>query len=145
MAQGKKGKGWHRVALYGAVLALGAVLLEWIDFRRIALGRTGDVYLFLVAVAFLLLGIYLGGRILRAPQQPPFDGNPNARAALGISEREMHVLTALAEGRSNREIADALGRSPYTVKTHLARLYAKLDATRRTDAVASARALGLLP
>ena len=65
-------------------------------------------------------------------------------AALGISGRELEVLHALAAGQANKEIARSLGVSPNTVKTHVARLYEKLEAKRRTDAVARARALGIL-
>ena len=56
----------------------------------------------------------------------------------------MAVLEQIAEGRSNKEIAAALGVSPNTVKTHVARLYEKLGAERRTDAVARARELGIV-
>ncbi|QIG78694.1 helix-turn-helix transcriptional regulator [Stakelama tenebrarum] len=138
-------KQWRQIALYGAALAVGVLLLEWIDYQRLARTNSSDIWLFLVAAGFLGLGIYLGARVLRAPAPRPFDGNPQVRATLGISDREIAVLTALAEGRSNREIADALHVSPNTVKTHLANLYAKLEANRRTDAVAKARALGILP
>ncbi|HEX2083501.1 MAG TPA: LuxR C-terminal-related transcriptional regulator, partial [Xanthomonadaceae bacterium] len=80
-----------------------------------------------------------------ARRPAPFDGNPQARAALGISARELAVLQQVAEGRSNKEIAARLHIAPSTVKTHLARVYEKLEARRRTDAIRRARELGLLP
>jgi len=55
------------------------------------------------------------------------------------------VLRLLAAGRSNKEIAKELDVSPNTVKSHVARLYEKLGAGRRTAAVRSARELGLVP
>ncbi len=80
------------------------------------------------------------------PRKPAtFDGNPKALAALGISPRELAVLQALAGGRSNKEIAIALDVSPNTVKTHVANLFEKLEARRRTDAINRARELGILP
>jgi DNA-binding NarL/FixJ family response regulator len=54
------------------------------------------------------------------------------------------VLQALAEGRSNKEIAILLEISPNTIKTHVARLYEKLGARRRTEAIRRARELGIL-
>ena len=57
----------------------------------------------------------------------------------------MRVLTALAAGGANKDIARALGLSPNTVKTHLAHLFAKLEAGTRTEAVGRARDLGLIP
>jgi DNA-binding NarL/FixJ family response regulator len=135
---------WKAVLLYGGALAAGAALLDWVQYQRLARARTADVYLALVAAAFLLLGIWLGARLLGRRQPPPHDGNPAARASLGISDRELAVLKALADGRSNKEIAAALHISPHTVKTHVGRLYEKLGARRRTDAVARARALGIV-
>ena len=61
-----------------------------------------------------------------------------------LTPRESEVLPLLAQGFSNKEIARSLGVSPDTVKDHLARLYAKLDARDRTEAVSRARSIGLL-
>ena len=61
-----------------------------------------------------------------------------------MSGRELTVLEELAAGRSNKEIARRLGISPETVKTHVARLYERLGARRRVDAVNRARELGLV-
>ena len=61
-----------------------------------------------------------------------------------LTPRESEVLPLLAQGFSNKEIAKNLGVSPDTVKDHLARLYAKLDAGDRTEAVSRARSIGLL-
>lgn len=64
---------------------------------------------------------------------------------MGISGRELEVLELLAQGSSNKEIADRLCVSPHTVKTHLGHLYDKLDVARRTQAVQKARELRILP
>jgi DNA-binding NarL/FixJ family response regulator len=136
---------WPQLLLYGVLLALGALLLDWVEYQRLARSRTGDIYLALVALAFLALGLWLGSRVLGRRAPLPSSGNPAAQASLGISDRELVVLKALAEGRSNKEIADALHISPHTVKTHVARLCEKLEARRRTEAIARARSLGILP
>jgi DNA-binding CsgD family transcriptional regulator len=133
-----------QLALYGALLAAGALLLDWIQYQRLARARTADLYLLLVAAAFLALGLWAGSRLL-SRRNPVPAGNPAARASLGISDRELAVLKALADGRSNKEIAALLHISPHTVKTHVARLHEKLDARRRTEAIARARTLGILP
>jgi len=65
---------------------------------------------------------------------------PAARAAgLGLTHREAEVLTLAAEGRTNREIADLLGISPLTVRTHLEHAYPKLGVANRTAAAARLR------
>jgi DNA-binding NarL/FixJ family response regulator len=61
-----------------------------------------------------------------------------------LTRKELEVLTRLAEGRSNKEIADALYVAPATIKTHLAHIYTKLGVTGRQEAVARAVELGLL-
>lgn len=136
---------WKPIAAYGAVLAVGTLALQWVDYQRLARARSGEIYVFLIAAAFLALGIFVGARAFRAvPKPPPFDGNPKALAALGISPRELTVLEEIAAGRSNKEIAARLRVSPNTVKTHVAQLFEKLGAKRRTDAINRARELGIV-
>ena len=136
---------WRQAALYGALLALAAALLQWLDYRWLARSHSFELYLLLVALCFLAIGLFVGARLLGRASPPRPQGNPQARVALGISEREMVVLGELAAGYSNKEIARRLAVSPNTVKTHVARLFDKLGARRRTDAIARARDLGLLP
>jgi DNA-binding CsgD family transcriptional regulator len=135
---------WKRAAIYGALLAAGTLGLQWLDYLRLARMHSGEIYIFLIAVAFLALGLFVGARVMGAPRPASFDGNPKARAALGISASEMTVLEEIAAGRSNKEIAARLKVSPNTVKTHAARLFDKLGAKRRTDAVKKARELGIV-
>jgi DNA-binding CsgD family transcriptional regulator len=135
---------WKRAAIYGALLAAGTLGLQWLDYLRLARMHSGEIYIFLIAVAFLALGLFVGARVMGAPRPASFDGNPKARAALGISASEMTVLEEIAAGRSNKEIAARLKISPNTVKTHAARLFEKLGAKRRTDAVKKARELGIV-
>ncbi len=136
---------WKRAVTYGALLAAGTLALQWLDYQRLARMHSGDIYLFLVAVAFLVLGVVLGVKVFAAPAPAPFDGNPKAKEALGLSERELEVLHELAAGHSNKEIAARLHVSPNTIKTHVARLFEKLGARRRTEAILRARELGILP
>ena len=136
---------WKRVVVYGMLLAGGTLLLQWLDYLRWARTASGDIYLFLVAAAFLALGVYIGARVIGATRPAADNGNPQALAALGISARELAVLHEIAAGHSNKEIAARLHVSPNTVKTHAARLFEKLGARRRTDAIAKARELGIVP
>ena len=61
-----------------------------------------------------------------------------------LSAREREVLVLLAEGRTNREIAAALSITVATVKSHLVRIYGKLEASNRNEALGRAVSLGLL-
>lgn len=135
---------WRPVLIYGALLAGGAAALQWIEYQRLARSHAGDIGLALVAAGALAIGVWIGVRVIAPRPGPARDGNPAALAALGISPRELAVLEALAAGHSNKEIAALLGVSPNTVKTHVARLFEKLGARRRTDAIARARELGVI-
>ena len=55
---------WKRAALYGVLLAAGTLVLQWLDYRRLARAHSGDIYVFLIAVAFLVLGLVIGARVL---------------------------------------------------------------------------------
>ncbi len=136
---------WAPILLYGVLLAAGTVALQALDYLWFARTHSGSLLIGLGAAGFLALGAIVGARALRPTAPLPFDGNPQAQAALGISDRELTVLQALASGQSNKEIARTLGVSPNTVKTHVARLFEKLGSGRRTEAIAKARELGLLP
>jgi DNA-binding CsgD family transcriptional regulator len=136
---------WKQVLGYGAALALGTLLLQWLDYQRMARLAPMELYLGLLALGFLVLGVVLGIRVFAPPRPAPFDGNPKAIEALGISPRELEVLQALASGLANKEIARQLDVSPNTIKTHVARLFDKLGAQRRTEAIRKARELGLVP
>jgi LuxR family transcriptional regulator, maltose regulon positive regulatory protein len=61
-----------------------------------------------------------------------------------LTERELEVLHLVAQGLSNRQIAAQLVLALDTVKGHNRRIYEKLQVQRRTEAVARARALGLI-
>lgn len=80
-----------------------------------------------------------------APASPTFEVDRARLYAFGITPRELEILVLIAEGLSNREIAGRLFVSENTVKTHSSRLFEKLDARRRTQAVQIAKAAGLLP
>ncbi|MGD9100940.1 MAG: LuxR C-terminal-related transcriptional regulator, partial [Anaerolineae bacterium] len=82
-----------------------------------------------------------GKRQTRSPDAPPSKSVPLIEA---LSQRELEVLQLIAQGLSNREIAQALFLSPGTVKVHTRNIYGKLGVNRRTQAVARARALGIL-
>lgn len=136
---------WKQALGYGMLLAAGALVLQWLDYQRLARAYPGEIYVLLIAAGFLVLGIVIGVRVFRAPPPAPFDGNPKVLAAIGMSERELTVLQEMAAGYSNKEIARRLDVSPNTVKTHVARVFEKLGENRRTAAVRRARELGIVP
>jgi DNA-binding CsgD family transcriptional regulator len=133
------------VLVYGAILAAGTFLLEWLQFRLLVWTHAVEAYVALVAAAFLGLGVWLGMKLFRRAPAAPFVPNTRVQQTLGISDRELEVLALLAAGGSNKEIARRLAVSPNTVKTHVTKLFTKLEASRRTEAIQRARELGMIP
>jgi DNA-binding CsgD family transcriptional regulator len=133
------------VAIYGAILAAAALLLEWLQYRFAVRMLDPNLYAIALAVIFTGIGLWAGIKLTQRKSPGPYRPNEKALAALGISAREREVLTHLAAGHSNKEIARLLDISPNTVKTHIASVFAKLEAARRTDAVQKARDLQILP
>jgi LuxR family maltose regulon positive regulatory protein len=92
---------------------------------------------------------YSARRLLAAfPAAGPRSDGPSAAPSADVellSERELEVLRHIATGLTNREIGARLYLSPYTVKAHARSIYDKLGAHSRTQAVAKARELGILP
>ena len=132
------------ILAYGVGMAAIVWLLDWIDYRRAIHDRSGELYVFVIAVIFALLGGWIAVRLMPRPRAT-FVLNEAAVRQLRISPRELDVLAQLAKGASNKSIARTLDISPNTVKAHVGSLYSKLEVSNRTEAVAQARDLAILP
>lgn len=84
------------------------------------------------------------GAIAASPVSPTVPQH-DEKLAEPLSGREIEVLSLIAEGLTNREIAERLYIAPTTVKVHARNIFGKLGVHNRTQAVATARVLGLLP
>ena len=137
---------WIHIVLYAALLAGVTVALQWLDYQRLVRSYPSAIYDGLLATGFLALGLWLGMRLLgrgASPAEPAGEGNPRAAEALGISPRELEVLRLLAQGKSNREIADRLVITELTVRTHVSNILSKLHLASRTQAALYALKEGL--
>lgn len=146
------------VLLLGLVGGVLIAVLRWSEYQFLVIEHSVEIYVALVAVIFAAFGIWLGIKLTKpretvvlrevlvaAEASAPFAVNQVQMEALGITPRELEILTLIAEGLSNREIADRLFVSENTVKTHCSRAFDKLGARRRTQAVQMGKELGLLP
>ena len=144
------------VLLYGLIGGVLIATLKLIEYRFLVVEHALEIYGGIVAVIFAALGIWLGLKLTRTrteivvrevpvPVVGPFVRNTSQLDKLGITPREMDILEAMAAGLSNKEIAERLFVSENTVKTHAARLFDKLSAKRRTQAVQRAKEAGLIP
>ncbi len=150
------------VLLYGLLGGVLIALLKVVEYRFLVLEHSLEIYGGIVAVIFSSLGVWLGLRLTRktievrevpvpyevpvhVPVSGPFVRNDARVEQLGITPRELEILEAIAAGLSNREIAERLFVSENTVKTHAGRLFEKLSARRRTQAVQLGKEAGLIP
>ena len=133
------------ILLYALALAAAAVALEALKLRYATRDLGTEVYIALIAVGFVALGLWAGLRLTPRPASPEFVRNDAAIRSLGLTARECEILSLLASGQSNKELARSLGISPNTVKTHLANLFLKLEVDRRVHAIEAARRLRLIP
>lgn len=143
-----------QVLLYGVIGGVLIAALKLIEYRWLVVEYSVEIYGALVAAIFATLGIWLGLRLTRhsvvvstveVPAPATFVLDQDKLKSLGITPRELNVLELMAEGLSNKEIAARVHVSENTVKTHSSRVFDKLGARRRTQAVQLGRALRLIP
>jgi DNA-binding CsgD family transcriptional regulator len=145
------------ILLYGLLGGLLIALLKAVEYRFLVVQYSVEIYGGLIAAIFAGLGVWLGLRITRpapppptvgtivaAPAATPFVRDAAQLARLGVTPRELEILEHIAQGLSNREIAEQLFVSENTVKTHSSRLFDKLGAKRRTQAVQLGKQRGLI-
>lgn len=144
------------VILYGTSLAILLLLLKWLEVKFIIYDHSFEIYIGAIALLFTLLGIWLAIKLTKPKVKVvekevyiktngEFIFNQKAFDKTGLSKRELEVLELMAKGLSNQQIADTLFVSLNTVKTHCSGIFFKLDVKRRTEAVESARQMGLIP
>lgn len=161
------------ILFYGLCGGLLILVLKLTEYRFLVVEHSVEIYGGLVAAVFAGLGIWLGLTLTRkkptivtrtivkeivqekivtetivkeipAPTGP-FVADEVRVSQLGITARELEILGLIAAGLSNREIADRLFVSENTVKTHSSRLFDKLGAKRRTQAVQIGKSARLIP
>ena len=142
------------ILIYGLCGGVLIVLLKLVEYRFLVIQHSIEIYGGLIALLFAVLGIWLGLKLTKnketivvreVPAPQFFTLNETRLRELGITRRELEILELIAHGLSNREIAEKLFVSENTVKTHSSRLFDKLSARRRTQAVQLGKELGLIP
>ena len=146
----------RHVLIYGLIGGILIAVLKWTEYRFLVIEHSIEIYGGLTAATFAVLGIWLGLKLtgtkervvvkeVLVPAGEPFVPDERKREDLGITRREFEILELIAQGMSNREIAGNLYVSENTVKTHSSRLFDKLGAKRRTQAVQIGKTARLIP
>lgn len=146
----------RHVLMFGLIGGILIALLRWTEYQFLVVEHSIEIYGGLIAATFAVLGIWLGLKLtekrktivvreVHIPPGGPFIPDERKREDLRITRRELEILELIARGLSNREIAEKLFVSESTVKTHSGRVFDKLGARRRTQAVQLGKEFGLLP
>lgn len=157
---------------YSISLAFLLFLLKWLELRFIIIDYSFEIYIAFIAVIFTALGIWLALKLFRKDgfdtkpkietliiekevyitrnenlpdRQAGFILNTSLISQLQLGKRELEILSLMAQGLSNQEIAAKIFVSLSTVKSHNQNLFIKLDVKRRTQAIEKAKRLNLIP
>ena len=151
------------IIVYSISLAFLLFLLRWLELRFIIFNHSFEIYIGFIALIFTELGIWLALKLSKPKpdsyrvetvvvekevyvnRNENFVLDTSLVSQLELSKRELEILSLLAQGHSNQEIAAKLFVSLSTVKTHIQNLFEKLDVKRRTQAVEKAKRLNLIP
>ena len=150
------------IAFLGAALIF---LVRLFELKYLEGELSMKLYMLLIGVLFAGIGLWFGlqfrkREVIRSTENEghsmePFIANlagensaitppPSTQHSQLLTTRETELLQLLAQGFSNKEIAEQIFVSENTVKKHLANIYRKLEVSRRTQAVNKARELGIL-
>lgn len=151
-------KKYKQVLFYALAFAILVITLKWLEIRYILVQNSFEIYAGAIALIFTVLGIWLALKLAKPKVETKiiekhvfinntdeFSFNEQAFLSLGLSKRELSVLQLMADGYSNQEIAHQLFVSLNTIKTHISRLFEKMEVKRRTQAVELAKKLSLIP
>lgn len=132
------------ILVFGLLILALLLLFQFSKYAVISGDLKVELVVAVIAIVFFFVGVYINKKSLHKPITNHQIINHKKIKELDISKREYEVLQKIAEGLSNKEIADSLFLSESTIKTHVSNLLVKLDAKRRTQAVKKAKSFQIL-
>ena len=138
------------IIIYGLAMAALLGLLKLVEYKFFVRDIPLEFYIGAIAVLFTALGIWAGSgsrgqRSSRSRSAGHLSVTTPQSQKLGIASREYEVLELIAAGLSNQDIADKPFRLDLHCKDPCFERLAKLDASRRTEAIAKAKELRIIP
>ncbi|WP_411766369.1 response regulator transcription factor [Winogradskyella sp. A3E31] len=132
------------VLVFGLLILALLLMFQFSKYAVISGDLKVELIVASIAIVFFFIGVYINKKTLQKPNTPIEEISHKRIKELDISNREYEVLQKIAEGLSNKEIAQSLFLSESTIKTHVSNLLVKLDAKRRTQAVKKAKSFQIL-
>jgi len=118
------------IIVFGSLSVVILLLFQLEKWSLYALGGSENIYLIITGILFLILGIIISRYFYIKKEK-----QKRELAKSSLSGQELKVLSLIAEGNSNKEIAEQLFIAETTVKSHVSNILTKLNAKRRTEAV----------
>ena len=132
------------ILVFGLLILALLLLFQFSMYAIISSDLKVELIVAVIAIIFFFVGVYINKKSLHKSVEPTVAIDHQKIKDLDISNREYEVLQKIAEGLSNKEIAESLFLSESTIKTHVSNLLVKLDAKRRTQAVKKAKSFQIL-
>ena len=128
---------------YGLILFISLAAFKFLEYQFFSHKMSLEIYLIILSSIFLFIGVgaawyFKPNKVIE--KEPEIDLEKLAE----FSQREQQMLLFLSKGYTNKEIAVSLEISLNTVKTHLKKLFDKLDVSNRTQAVSEAKLLKII-
>lgn len=150
-------KQYKEIIMYAISMAILLLLLRFLEYKFLILQNELGLYMGIIALFFTVLGIWASNKLttpkvktiiiekeILVEKGLDFIVNEQEVYNRKISKRELEVLELMAQGLSNQEIASRLFVSLNTIKTHSSNLFQKLDVKRRTQAIETAKKIGII-
>jgi two-component system, NarL family, response regulator LiaR len=148
---------YKEILIYGISMGSILLLINLLEARFMVYNYQLELFISLIAILFTLLGVWIAFKLIKPKVETLIierevlidhslktEINQIEIEKLGISRRELDVLSLMAAGHSNDEIAIKLFISSNTVKTHASNIFTKLDVKRRIQAVEKAKNLKII-
>lgn len=132
------------ILVFGLLILALLLLFQFSKYAIISGDLKVEIIVAVIAIVFFFIGVYINKKSLQKSSTPIEEIDQQKIKKLDISNREYEVLQKIADGLSNKEIAESLFLSESTIKTHVSNLLVKLDAKRRTQAVKKAKSFQIL-
>ncbi|MDJ0646836.1 MAG: LuxR C-terminal-related transcriptional regulator [Flavobacteriaceae bacterium] len=127
------------ILIFGSLCAVILLLFQFEQWSLFALGGSENLYVIITGTLFLILGMLISRHFYIKKETRKRQVQKSS-----LSDQELRVLNLMANGHSNKEIAEQLFIAETTVKSHVSKILLKLDARRRTEAIRIGRDLEII-
>ncbi len=132
------------ILIFGLLILALLLLFRLSNYAFVSGNIQNEIVIAVIAIVFFIIGVFINKRTLQKEAVITNQIDHKKLEEFGLSKREYEVLKEIAQGLSNKEIANKLFVSESTIKTHVSSLLVKLNAKRRTQAIQIAKGFRII-